>query len=177
MKEYTHLGFVFSDVELFANDGNVEKSLIKRWGEIFYNIPHQKIDEQRRIFKCKLTPYLIKYLSFIHTSTMTIRRDLLSGDLWFREGFHYSEDSDFRARIAYNSYGGYIDKILTRKRQHADSLIHNRSNSLRYLKHLLELSEIQRIYYKDDKEISQVLDEKIPKLSADLCWHLNNQGQ
>lgn len=177
LKEYIQVGFVFSDLELFALNGSVEKSLIKRWNEVFYNIPHQKIDNERRIFNCTLTPYLLKYASFIHTSTMTIRRDLLRGNLWFREGFHYGEDADFWARIAYNSWGGYIDKMLSRKRERTDSLIHNTSNLMRNTQHTLELSEIQRIYYKNDKEICQILDQKILELSAGLCWHLNNQGQ
>lgn len=176
MEEFQNINYIFSDAEKIDVKGNFEESVIKRWKSIFFNIPHKKVDDRIRIFNCKLTPYLIKYGSFIATPTMMIRKKVFLDGFSFREGFYYGEDNDLWGRIAYDFQGAYVDEVLTRICARPDSLIHDSNNIIRNQKHLLLLSNIQKEYYKKDKEICKILDAKILLILNHLCWQLNNVG-
>lgn len=176
LEDHPELGYAFSDLELFENGRIAETTLIDRWGSDFFSIPHHKVDPKRWIFTATLTPYLIKLRSFIHTSTVTIRRAILPEKPWFHEGFHYGEDAEFWARIAYRAPGGYIDQVLTRKRTVGDSLIHDSSRSVVNIRHLLGLRELQRSYYSSDKEISRIIKRQILEYAVSYCWWLSECG-
>ena len=177
LEDHLELGYAFSDLELFENDGIAESSLINRWGSDFLSIPQREIGRNRRVFNTTLTPYLINLRSFIHTSTITIRRSILPEKPWFRAGFHYGEDAEFWARVAYHAAGGYIDEVLCRKRSVSDSLIHDRSRSLINIKHLLGLRELQMAYYASDREVSKIVKRQIVEYAVSYCWSLSECGR
>ena len=171
------LGYAFSDLELFENDETVEASLIARWGNDFFSIEHKNLGWRKRIFTSSLTPFLIKMRSFIHTSTITIRRSALPEKPWFHTGFHYGEDAEFWARIAYHSAGGYIDEVLTEKRVVGSSLSNDSSRNLINNRHLLGLRELQKVFYVSDKEVSDIIHRQILDYAVSYCWSLSENGQ
>ena len=177
LEDHPELGYAFSDLELFENGRVDEASLINRWGRDFFSIPHHELDRKRRIFTTTLTPYLINLRSFIHTSTITIRRSVLPEKPWFRAGFHYGEDAELWSRVAYHVAGGYIDEVLSRKRTVGDSLIHDSSRSLTNIRHLLDLRELQRDYYSSDREISKIIKRQILEYAVSYCWSLSECGR
>ena len=176
LEDHPELGYAFSDLELFENGRVAEASLINRWGREFFSIPHRELDRKRRIFTTTLTPYLINLRSFIHTSTITIRRSVLPEKPWFRAGFHYGEDAELWSRVAYHAAGGYIDEVLCRKRTVGDSLIHDSSRSLINIRHLLDLRELQRDCYSSDREISKIIKRQILEFAVSYCWSLSECG-
>ena len=177
LEDHPDLGYAFSDLELFENDQTVERSLIERWGKDFDRIPHKKIDVKNRIFTTTLTPFLISYRSFIHTSTITIRKTVLPEKPWFHVGFHYGEDAEFWARIAFHSTGGYIDEVLSEKRVVVNSLSHDNNRSLKNIGDLLGLRELQKRYYLSNKEIINIIDRHILDYAINYCWWLVESGQ
>ena len=176
LEEFPELGYTFSDVEVFKENEIIENSLIARWGSEFYNIPHHNVDKKKRVFTTSLTPYLIKLRSFIHTRTITIRRNLLPERPLFQTGLHYGEDAEFWARIAYYTKGGYIDEVLSRKRNVDDSLIHDNSRILINMQHLLKIKELEKVQYASDKEINKIIKHQILKSAISYCWLLSEYG-
>ena len=176
LEDHPDLGYVFSDLELFENDQTVERSLIERWGKDFDLIPHRILEEKNRIFTTTLTPFLIRYRSFIHTSTITIRKSVLPEKPWFHVGFHYGEDAEFWARIAYHATGGYIDEVLSEKRVVGNSLSHDSNRSLKNVSDLLGLRELQKRYYFSNKEIINIIDRQILDYAISYCWWLTENG-
>ena len=176
LEEYPELGYTFSDVEIFKGEFIKEKSLIARWGNEFYNIPHHAVDECKRIFTTRLTPYLIKLRSFIHTSTITIRRNALPEKTLFIPGYHYGEDAEFWARIAYKADGGYIDEVLSRKRIVEDSLIHDTSRAIINIGDLLKLRELQKSFFGADLKIKKIIEPQILDYAINYSWALSELG-
>jgi glycosyltransferase involved in cell wall biosynthesis len=176
LEDHPDLGYAFSDLEQFENDQTVERSLIERWGKDFDRIPHKKIDEKSRIFTTTLTPFLISYRSFIHTSTITIRKTVLPEKPWFHVGFHYGEDAEFWARIAYHSRGGYIDEVLSEKRMVKTSLSHDKARSMENVGDLLGLREIQKTYYGSNREINAIIDRQTLDYAISYSWWLTENG-
>ncbi|MEW5746941.1 MAG: glycosyltransferase family A protein [Nitrospirota bacterium] len=175
MAEYRQVDFVFSNYELFDEGGVVAASGVDRW-KIFRSIPHFTVGGGRWLFAESLTRSIIQYGGFMTTSSVAFRKEAL-GNERFREGFFYGEDDEFFARVNYRSKAGYIDRVLVSKRVHGRSIIHDRSKSLRNAAHFIALAELQRVYYREDPAIRAVLEQKIPALTADYCWHLIDRGQ
>lgn len=171
MEKYQEVGFVFTNYDLFDEKGIVNTSGVDIW-KIFRKIPHSEIEDGKWIFTEKLTKYIIKYGSFMHTSGVTIRKDLLKGSGLFTDGHLYGEDDDFFARVTYICKSGYIDNVLSRKRNHPESFIHDKSKWLRGISNLVTIPEKQRDYFKEDEEIQNILNKKIPRIVFDYCWHL-----
>ena len=176
LEENYELGYAFSDLEQFENNHTTESSMITKWGKDFHNIPHYMDSKKRKIFTTVLTPYLIKYRSFIHTSTITIRRSRLPSKPWFHAGLHYGEDAELWARVAYHSKGGYIDKILSRKRVLDNSLIHDQSRKLKNIDYLIKIREKQKDFYSGDEEITEIIHNQLLEFTADYCWGLASCG-
>ena len=176
LEENQELGYAFSDLEQFQENHIINRSMIAKWGEDFNKIPHDLDRKKRRIFTTVLTPFLIKYRSFIHTSTITIRRRKLPSKPWFHEGLHYGEDAELWARVAYHSKGGYIDKVLSRKRVVDNSLIHDKSRKLKNIDHLLKIREKQLDFYKGDEKTTEIIKDQISDFAAEYCWGLASCG-
>ncbi|MBZ0156709.1 MAG: glycosyltransferase family 2 protein [Alphaproteobacteria bacterium] len=171
MRDYPRVDFVFTNYEVFG-EGKVScRSGVDRWKK-FRSIPHYTLRHGQWLFVESITKYIIRYGGFAATSCVSLRRGALEGIELFREGFFYGEDDDFFCRVNYRRKAGYIDRVLVRKREHGESLIHNRRNALRNTLHFIRLAELQREYYRDDPEIQEILDRKIPHLIFDYCWHL-----
>ncbi|MFO0752892.1 MAG: glycosyltransferase family 2 protein [Thermodesulfovibrionales bacterium] len=171
LRDYPQVDFVFTNYEVFGEGRTLLRSGVDRWRE-FRSIPHYTLGRGRWLFAESLTKDIIRYGGFAATSCVTLRRKALEGVELFREGFFYGEDDDFFCRVTYRRKAGYIDRVLVRKREHGKSLIHDRRNALRNALHFIRLAELQREYYRDDREIQEVLDGKIPRLIFDYCWHL-----
>jgi glycosyltransferase involved in cell wall biosynthesis len=176
LEDYPELGYTFSDVEVFDGGQIKEQSLIARWGNEFYSIPHHAVDECKRLFTTTLTPYLIKLRSFIHTSTITIRRNALPEKTLFIPGFHYGEDAELWARIAYRADGGYIDEVLSKKRIVENSLIHDKSRAISNVGDLLRLREIQKSIFGADSRIKNIIEQQILDYAVNYSWALSEVG-
>lgn len=176
MEKHGELGFVFTNYDLFDEHGLVNESGVDIW-KIFRKIPHVEMEPGHRRFTENLTKYIIQFGGFMHTSGLTIRRSVLNQSGLFRDGYFYSEDNEFYARVTYVCQSGYIDRVLSRKRNHPDSIIHDRSKSLRNVLHSLQLTEIQKEYFREDREIDDILNQKLPGLVFDCCWGLQDRGE
>jgi|GEM_PF-5905597 len=113
----------------------------------------------------------------MHTSGLTIRREVYEQIGPFREGYSYGEDDEFYARAAWVTTAGYVDRVLSRKRNHKESLIHAPQNALRNDRQILELAEIQAEYYVADPHLRRILERKIRDCAVGYCWHLIVSGE
>lgn len=112
----------------------------------------------------------------MHTSGTTIKRTIFEEVGYFEEGYCYGEDDELYARVAFRSVSGYIDRVLSRKRNHSASLIHNPDKKLRNARDYLDLTGHQLEYYRNDHELSEIIRNKFNKLAYDYCWGLNENG-
>lgn len=167
--------FLFTNYDIFDEHGVVAPSGVDTW-KVFRSIPHQMVGEAEWVFSDSLARYIIEYGGFMHTSGTTIRRALFDDCGYFKEGYCYGEDDELYARASYRSLSGYIDRVLSGKRNHSASLIHNPDKKLRNARHYLELTEGQADYYRADRELSAVIRRKIAGLTYDYCWCLQANG-
>jgi hypothetical protein len=143
----------------------------------FRGLAHREPAEDEWIFEESLTPHILEAGGFMHTSGVTIRREVYDQVGPFLEGYSYGEDDEFYARATFATEVGYVDRVLSRKRNHAGSLIHDPGNLARNAREALELAEIQLETYRDHPDLVEILDRKIPSLAIAWCWCLVKAGR
>lgn len=176
MDRFPEVGFFFTNYDIFDERGVVDGSGVDIW-KVFRSLPHRVVDSDAWCFEGSLTAAIIRHGGFMHTSGLTLRREVAQRAGPFREGFSYGEDDEFYARAAHQCTAGYVDRVLSRKRNHPHSLIHVPGNAIRKARQLLELSEIQRAHYADDAEIQAVLQEKIHACVVSCAWGLLEESR
>lgn len=171
LDQHPEVGFFFTNYDIFDERGTVTESGVDIW-KVFRRLPHRVVAPDAWCFTESLAPAIIRHGGFMHTSGLTLRREVAEQAGPFRAGYSYGEDDEFYARAAYRCNAGYVDRVLSRKRNHARSLIHAPGSGVRKSQHLLELSEIQREEYAQDAEIQAILHEKIHSCVASYVWGL-----
>lgn len=172
----SNVDFLFTNYDIFDENGVINSSGIDSW-RIFRNIHYHVVGDDEWIFSESLSMYIIQYGGFMHTSGVTIKRKIFEEIGYFEEGYCYGEDDELYARATYRSVSGYIDRVLSRKRNHSASLIHNPDKKLRNARDYLDLTRHQLEYYQDDHEISEIVQKKVERLAYDYCWCLNESGR
>jgi hypothetical protein len=176
VRRHPQVGFFFTNYDIFDDAGIVSRSGVDGW-RVFRQIPHETVGDGEWIFRRSLAPWIVRYGGFMHTSGLTVLRSVAQSAGPFRVGFAYGEDDDFYARVAYRTPAGYVDRVLSRKRNHPRSLIHERRNTLRNAEHLHGLTELQLGDYPDDAEMQAILRAKLRQTAVDLGWGLLESGQ
>lgn len=171
LDRHPEVGLFFTNYDIFDDAHVVTASGVDIW-KVFRTIPHQEVEPDGWIFSESLTPYIIRHGAFMHTSGLTLRHEVAQRAGPFREAYMYAEDDEFYARAAHITTAGYVDRVLSRKRNHARSLIHDGSNRLRNAQHLLELTEIQLGDYRDDPALQRLLRDKVRGCAESYCWQL-----
>jgi glycosyltransferase involved in cell wall biosynthesis len=176
MDSHPEVGMFFTNYDLFDETGVVVASGVDLW-QRFRGLAHREVAPGEWVFVESLTPHIVEAGGFMHTSGLTFRREVYARVGPFREGFSYGEDDEFYARLAHETTAGYVDRVLSRKRNHPGSLIHDPANAVRNDRHLLELSEIQLDCYRSDPQIVEILHRKIPRLVVGWCWGMVKSGR
>lgn len=176
LDRHPEVGFFFTNYDLFDESGVVEPSGVDTW-KVFRTIPHEEVEPGEWVFTDSLAPYIVRHGGFMHTSGLTVHRDVAEAAGPFREGYTYGEDDEFYARAAHRTTSGYLDRVLSRKRNHEASLIHDPSRGLKNTRNLLELTEIQFGDYQGDPRMERILREKHRGLVASYCWGLFEKGE
>lgn len=176
LERHEEVGFFFTNYDIFDEEGIVEASGVDGW-KVFRSLAHREVEPGGWIFTESLAPVIIRVGGFMHTSGLTIRRDVAEATGPFREGFSYGEDDEFYARAAYRCTAGYVDRVLSRKRNHASSLIHDPRHAIRNAAHVLALCEIQREEYAGDPRIQAILTDKIRACAISYAWALLQDGR
>lgn len=176
MDRYPEAGLFFTNYDIYDENGVISPSGVDIWKR-FRRLAHREEIPGEWIFTESLAPHIVEAGGFMHTSGLTIRRDVYERIGPFREGYAYAEDDDFYARAAHVTTAGYIDRILSRKRNHAGSLIHDPANVLRNTRHMLEISLLQLDDFGDDPTIQAILHRKIPSLVIQWCYLLVQAGR
>lgn len=176
MDAHPEVGLFFTNYDLYDESGVVAASGVDLWRR-FRGLAHREVAPGEWIFTESLTPHIVEAGGFMHTSGLTFRREVVERIGPFREGFSYGEDDEYYARAAAVTTAGYVDRVLSRKRNHAGSLIHDPARRLANAGDALALAEIQREYYQDDRRIAAILEQKILALALSWCWHLVEAGQ
>lgn len=171
LERHPEAGFFFTNYDLFDESSVVHESGVDTW-KVFRSLPHEQVGAGEWIFTESLAPYIVRHGGFMHTSGLTVRRDVAEAAGLFREGYTYGEDDDFYARAAYRTTSGYLDRVLSRKRNHEGSIIHDSSRGLRNARHQLELTELQFEDYPQDDRMHSILREKHRRLAVAYCWAL-----
>jgi len=175
LKSRENLGLVFSDYEIFDAHGTVHRSGIGRWKN-FRSIAHSVVRGDHWIFAGSLTPHIIKYGSFMPTSSLTVKRSLLLASSRFPDGCAYGLETDFCARHALHCESGYIDQVLSRKRDHPDSIINDGSRRVENGRCNVEISEAQLREFREHPEIVALLHRLIAVQAVDYGWGLLEEG-
>lgn len=168
--------FLFTNYDIFDEKGIVNSSGVDTW-KIFRTIPHEVVKPEEWIFTVSLAKYIVKHGSFMSTSGVTIRRSCIQDKELFKYGYYYGEDDEFYARLTYNCRSGYIDRLLSGRRNNSMSLCKNVNNLFRNKKNYIEITKIQVEYYQNDLEMQQILKNKLQMLVYDYCWVLQSQGR
>lgn len=176
LERHPDVGFFFTNYDLFDENGVVYESGVDTW-KMFRSLPHEKAAADEWVFTESLAPHIVRHGGFMHTSGLTVRRDVAEAAGPFREGYTYGEDDDFYARAAHRTTSGYLDRVLSRKRNHEGSIIHDASRTLRNARHQLELTELQLDDYPDDARMQAILRAKHRRLSVGYCWALIERGE
>jgi glycosyltransferase involved in cell wall biosynthesis len=171
LERHPEAGLFFTNYDIFDETGVLVASGVDSWS-VFRSIPHRQVEPEGWLFSESLTPHIIRHGAFMHTSGLTLRREVAERAGPFREGYCYAEDDEFYARAAYLCTAGYVDRVLSRKRNHPRSLIHDAANRLRNSRHLLELTEIQLAEYRDDPTLVRLLRKKVKRCAESYCWGL-----
>jgi len=174
-ERFSDVGLFFANYDIYDDEGIVHASGVDCW-KVFREIDHREETPSWWLFTESLAPYILEHGAFMHTSGLCFRRELYERVGGFREGFHYAEDDDFYARLAHVTNAAYSDELLSRKRNHSRSLIHDRAHSLRNAKHLVDLTEIQLEYFEGDHRVHGILREKLARTAAGYCWNLIESG-
>jgi hypothetical protein len=175
------VGMFFTNYDLFDSEGVVNPSGVDTW-KIFRQLPHEDVASSDDggndgwIFRDSLAAAILEHGSFMHTSGLTVRRSVAERAGMFREGYTYGEDDDYWARCAQLCRSGYADRLLSRKRNHDRSIIHDRGRSLANLHSLLELTEIQLTEFCDDP-LPAILRGKALRCAESLIWGLLEAGR
>jgi glycosyltransferase involved in cell wall biosynthesis len=171
LERNSEVGLFFTNYDIYDETGVLSESGVDIW-KVFRGIPHREVAPDEWTFSESLAPYIIRHGAFMHTSGLTLRREVAEKAGPFREGYFYAEDDEFYARVAYVTTAGYLDRVLSRKRNHATSLIHDDANALRNSRHLLELTEIQLIYYGGDPIVRRIVERKVKRCAEGHIWSL-----
>jgi len=170
------LGLVFADYEIFNERGTLEPSGTATWKN-FRRIPHRVVGSDQWLFEGSLTPHILRYGSFMPTTSLTVRRRFLPDSGLFFEGCAYGGETDFSARCALDCESGYIDQVLSRKRDHPASVIHNDAQRVVYAACMLAIAEAQREAFAGRRELLGILRRQIPQYAADYAWGLLEEGR
>lgn len=176
LDRHPEVGLFFTNYDIFDEQGVVTASGVDLWKR-FRGLAHREDRPGEWVFTESLTGHILEAGGFMHTSGLTLRRGIVDRIGGFREGFSYGEDDDFYARAAAVTTAGYVDRVLSRKRNHAGSLIHDPAHRLRNARHALELAEIQLEHFADDPALVEILHRKIPALVIGWCWLLVKAGR
>jgi GT2 family glycosyltransferase len=176
MDRHPEVGLFFTNYDIYDENGVITASGVDLWKR-FRGLAYREETAGEWIFTESLAPHIVEAGGFMHTSGLTFRRELYERIGPFREGYAYGEDDEFYARAAYRATSGYIDRVLSRKRNHARSLIHDPANAARNTRHLLEISLLQLDDYADDDSMQAILHRKIPSLAIAWCWLLVKAGR
>ena len=171
LRRHREVGLFFTNYDIFDDEGVVSASGVDGW-RVFRQIPHRETAPCEWVFTQSLAPWIARYGGFMHTSGLTVARQVAAAAGPFRVGFSYGEDDDFYARVAHRATAGYVDRVLSRKRNHPRSLIHERRNSLRNAEHLHRLTELQLGDYPGDARMQSILQSKLRHTSTDYAWGL-----
>ncbi len=116
MQRNNHLGYVFTENDLFTEEGIITPHWIKDDGRVGLIPVREKAGDEilfaRRIWSD------LAIGSFIPTSGILIRRSALNKVGLFDENLTNAEDRDLFIRLAKEFDVGYIETCLSRKRQH-----------------------------------------------------------
>jgi glycosyltransferase involved in cell wall biosynthesis len=176
MDRHPEVGLFFTNYDIYDESGVITASGVDLWKR-FRGLAHREEIPGEWIFTESLAPHIVEAGGFMHTSGLTIRREVYQRIGPFREDHSYAEDDEFYARAAHVTTAGYIDRVLSRKRNHAGSLIHNPANVLRNAHDLLQISLLQLDEYGDDPTIQAILHRKIPSLALQWCYLLVQAGR
>lgn len=176
LDRYPEVGLFFTNYDIYDEGGVTAASGVDIWRS-FRSLPHREPAPGEWIFDESLAAPILRAGAFMHTSGLTIRREVLDRVGPFQEGYSYGEDDEFYARAAWATTAGYVDRVLSRKRSHPDSLIHAPSNRVRNARHALELAEIQRDYFREEPRLGEILHAKIRGLATAWCWGLVSVGR
>jgi glycosyltransferase involved in cell wall biosynthesis len=171
LDRHREVGFFFTNYDIFDHERIVSASGVDEW-RIFRKLPHRVVGPGEWIFADSLAPAILRHGGFMHTSGLTLRREVAERTGRFREGYSYGEDDDYYARATAICTSGYVDRVLSRKRNHARSLIHDPKSGVRKVQHMLELSELQRSEFAEWPEIQEILRGKIETCAVTYVWGL-----
>ncbi|MCK4415408.1 MAG: hypothetical protein KAY32_17875, partial [Candidatus Eisenbacteria sp.] len=176
LRSREHLGLVFADYEIYDERGIVHPSGTSTWKN-FRSIPHSVVSEDCWVFTGSLTPAILKYGSFMPTSSLTVKRKSLPASGLFRVDCGYGNETDFSARCALHCESGYIDRILSRKRDHPASVIHDDTQRVDWARCMLEMSEGQREAFREHPELLSLLRHVIAEHAVGYGWGLLQEGR
>lgn len=176
MESHDSLGIAFPNFEIFDATGLVHPSGVDIRRR-FRSIPHREVGPGLWVFEEPLAKYIVRYGSFMHTSGLMIRREILEKCGVFRPGYFYAEDDDFLIRACLYCDSGYVDRVLCRARNHAKSLKHDPSRRISNVESRLKLSELQLSSYAAHPELASSLRLLIGELVVDYVWGLMREGR
>jgi len=169
------VGLFFTNYDIFDETGVVTASGVDLW-KVFRELPHEELEDDAWLFTEPLSAAILEYGSFMHTSGLTIRASLARRVGGFRKGYTYGEDDDYWARCAHRTTAAYLDAVLSRKRNHEQSIIHDRSRVLANAATMLALTELQREEY-EEPAILRILERKARRCSVDFIWEALQAGR
>ncbi len=176
MESHESLGLAFPNFEIFDETGIVHPSGVDIRRH-FRNIPHREVGPALWVFEESLAKYIVCYGSFMHTSGLMVKRELLEKYGAFRPGYYFAEDDDFLIKISFGCDSGYVDRVLCRARNHANSLKHDLSRRVSNVESWLKLSELQLLSYAAHPEMASSLRRLIGELVVDYVWGLMRDGR
>lgn len=138
LKANPQLDVLFCDFIHLLDDGTPERwrgglaGLLDSWG-----VPSTSV-ENGRIFTQSLMPYLIQHTSFMHPSSMVVRKNYFEKCGYFDETYKSIEDLEMWIRLTEHAQVGLVDRVLVEVLQRPDSLGHDQEKMSRYMVQLYE---------------------------------------
>ncbi len=172
---HREVGMFFTNYDLFDEGGVTNPSGVDTWST-FRRFAHRKVSEKEWIIEEDIAAAVLEHGSFMHTSGLTIRREVARKVGEFREGYAYGEDDDYWARCACHGAVGFRDEVLSRKRNHSGSIIHDPSRRVANLRALLALTELQRREFEGEP-YQRILRDKALRCARDLVWEALEAGE
>jgi glycosyltransferase involved in cell wall biosynthesis len=172
---HSNVGMFFTNYDLFDESGVTNPSGVDTWS-VFRSFAHREVGENEWIFEEDIAAAVLEYGSFMHTSGLTVRRNVAHEAGSFREGYTYGEDDDYWARCARLTRVGYRDELLSRKRNHAGSIIHDPARRVSNLRSILALTELQRREFEGEP-YQRILRAKALRCARSFVWEALEAGE
>jgi glycosyltransferase involved in cell wall biosynthesis len=178
MEKHPDVGFCFSDVVLFGDHGDEPETFFDRKA-VLPKLPVETVEGEGRVITRRIHQDLL-YENFIVTSTVMIRKAMISGNNGFEDGAVFDEalfngqDYDLWFRLACRFNAGYLPKALVRKRKHPDNISSRREsvliNRIQFREKVYRTAD-QRADISDEAKAFQ--KEKLRLACLDLgAWYL-----